>query len=131
VIGDIISPFKAVLGGSYRDIEARLHAAVRLRFELPPNLPRALEQTIKKADQTAAYFEAVELAGFSEAEAARFFGRPGNICVEAISPFLTPWPAKRAETRYLAALRTAMQWTEVREARARPAAQPALPEAPQ
>jgi 5'-deoxynucleotidase YfbR-like HD superfamily hydrolase len=109
VIGDIISPFKAVLGGSYRDIEARLHAAIRLRFGLPPNLPRALEQAIKKADQTAACFEAVELAGFSDSEAVRFFGHPGRIALAAISNLLTPWPAKRAEARYLAALRAAMR----------------------
>jgi 5'-deoxynucleotidase YfbR-like HD superfamily hydrolase len=129
VIGDIISPFKAVLGGSYREIEARLHIAVRLRFGLPPDLPRALEQLIKKADQTAAYFEAVELADFSEAEAARFFGRPGKIAIAAISPLMKPWPAKRAEARYLAALRSTTLKYAASGAEARPAGQAALSEA--
>src|SRR5437016_621650 len=35
VIGDMISPFKAVIGGSYKTIERRLLAAIHLRFGLP------------------------------------------------------------------------------------------------
>ena len=83
VIGDLISPFKAVIDDAYRLVEERLHQAVRLRFGLPANLPAAMRQRIKKADQAAAYFEAQALAGFSEAEAARYFGRPGAIRVGA------------------------------------------------
>src|SRR6188768_1346056 len=36
VISDMISPFKAVIGDSYKAVEARLMAAVYLRFGLPP-----------------------------------------------------------------------------------------------
>ena len=36
VIGDMISPFKAVLGGDYKGVENRLLAAIHLRFGLPP-----------------------------------------------------------------------------------------------
>jgi 5'-deoxynucleotidase YfbR-like HD superfamily hydrolase len=102
VIGDMISPFKAVLDGAYREIEARLQAAVHLRFGLPATLSEALRGRIKKADQVAAYHEAVSLAGFSEAEAARYFGRPGRIAPAALAEYLQPWPAKEAESRYLA-----------------------------
>ena len=35
VIGDMISPFKAVIGGAYKIVEARLLAAIHLRFGLP------------------------------------------------------------------------------------------------
>ncbi len=35
VIGDMISPFKAALGFSYRDFEQRLETAVHVRFGLP------------------------------------------------------------------------------------------------
>ena len=35
VIGDMISPFKAVLGDSYKDVEARLAYAIHARFGLP------------------------------------------------------------------------------------------------
>lgn len=105
VIGDLISPFKAVIDVAYREVETRLHAAVRLRFSLPPTLSSAVQGRIKKADQTAAYFEAVRLAGFSEAEAARFFGRPGGVDASRIADLLDPWPAKRAESNYLKAFK--------------------------
>src|SRR6204780_1790607 len=39
VVGDMISPFKAVIGGDYKAVEARLLAAVHLRFGLPPKAP--------------------------------------------------------------------------------------------
>ena len=76
-------------------MEERLQAAVQLRFGLPPRLPEGLGQRIKKADQVAAFWEAVRLAGFAEAEATRYFGRPGRIGLDAIGNFLDPWPAKR------------------------------------
>jgi 5'-deoxynucleotidase YfbR-like HD superfamily hydrolase len=106
VIGDIISPFKAVIDEAYREIEDRLHQAVRLRFGLPVALPLALRQRIKKADQTAAYFEALILAGFTEVEAVRFFGRPGGIRTDKIAALLQPWPTRQAETRFLQAFRS-------------------------
>ena len=34
VIGDMISPFKAVLGGDYKAVEQRLLAAIHIRFGL-------------------------------------------------------------------------------------------------
>ena len=105
VIGDLISPFKAVIDAPYRQIEERLHAVIRLRFGLPATLPAPILVRIKKADQAAAYFEAVRLAGFTDAEAARFFGRPGGVSVDAISDLLGPWPAKKAESLYLKAFR--------------------------
>ena len=40
VIGDMISPFKAVLGGDYKAVEKRLLAAIHIRFGLPPVLGR-------------------------------------------------------------------------------------------
>src|SRR5476651_2568489 len=32
VIGDMISPFKSVVGGGYKTVESRLEAAIHLRF---------------------------------------------------------------------------------------------------
>jgi 5'-deoxynucleotidase YfbR-like HD superfamily hydrolase len=105
VIGDLISPFKAVIDDAYREVEQRLHRAVRLRFGLPATLPEALHQRIKRADQVAAYFEAVELAGFAEAEAVRFFGRPGRITSRSLRGLIAPWPTSRAERAYLECVR--------------------------
>ncbi len=76
VIGDMISPFKAALGVNYKDFEARLEAAIHLRFGLPPKNPVAIKTLIKQADRACAYFEATQLAGFTRKESLGFFGKP-------------------------------------------------------
>jgi hypothetical protein len=100
VIGDMISPFKAVIGDSYKEVEKRLLAAIHLRFGLPAELPPAITTHIKEADRTAAYLEATRLAGFAAAEARRFFGRPPVYSAALERDYLTPWPADVAEARY-------------------------------
>ena len=96
-----ITPFKAVIGDSYKAVEARLLSAIHLRFGLPPKLPATQEKTIKQADRAAAYLEATRLAGFSEAEARKFFGAPPRLSPALERDYLTPWPAETAEGRYL------------------------------
>ncbi|MEM1038907.1 MAG: HD family hydrolase [Pseudomonadota bacterium] len=76
VIGDMISPFKAVMGGAYKEVEARLEAAIHLRHGLKAHPTAKLKKTIKQADRAVAYFEATHLAGFSLQEAEKFFERP-------------------------------------------------------
>lgn len=76
VIGDMISPFKAALGLDYKAFEAKLETAVHLRFGLPAQMPATVKGVIKRADIICAYFEAIQLAGFTEAEAKRYFGAP-------------------------------------------------------
>ena len=76
VIGDMISPVKAAVGPDYAALDARLAAAVHLRFGLPAELPRSVKMQIKRADRISAWLEATRIAGFSEAEADRFFGKP-------------------------------------------------------
>ena len=102
VVGDMISPFKAVIGGSYKAVERRLLAAIHIRFGLPVTLPAELTAQIKAADAGAAYLEATRLAGFQQAEARRFFGRGPKIAADAEADYLTPWPAGKAEKRFLA-----------------------------
>jgi 5'-deoxynucleotidase YfbR-like HD superfamily hydrolase len=99
VIGDMISPFKAVVGGGYKTVEKRLEAAVHLRFGLPSTTPAALKAKIKKADQVAAFFEATELAGFSHAEAVKFFGAPRGITLDMLD--VAPLPAIEAQRRFV------------------------------
>jgi len=97
VIGDMISPFKSALGETYKAFERRLEAAIHLRFGLPATLPDAIEKTIKRADRISAFYEAVQLAGFDETEARRFFGAPrgaGPLVIDAIS-------AEAAQAAYL------------------------------
>ena len=106
VIGDMISPFKAVLGDDYKAVEKRLLAAIHIRFGLPPVLPGDMTRQIKNADRGAAYLEATALAGFAEAEAKRLFGRNPGLTETARQDYLTPWSAAKAEKRFLAQFKT-------------------------
>lgn len=101
VIGDVISPFKAVLGGEYKAVEKRLLAAIHIRFGLPPQLSEEITKQIKAADCGAAFLEATELAGFSESEARRLFGRDPGLPEAMRREYLTPWTAAKAERRFL------------------------------
>jgi 5'-nucleotidase len=101
VIGDMISPFKAVIGGSYKVVEARLLAAIHLRFGLPPKHSEQILKIIKAADAGAAFLEATRLAGFSATEAQRFFGPPPKLSPAIERDYLTPWSAGTAEKRFL------------------------------
>jgi uncharacterized protein len=100
VIGDIISPFKAVLGDAYKGVEARILAAVMIRFGLPPEITGAVRTLTKEADAIAAYHEATRLAGFSLEEAERFFGRPVPL-PRPILALLEPWTTERAERDFV------------------------------
>jgi 5'-nucleotidase len=102
VIGDMISPFKAVLGEDYKAVEKRLLAAIHVRFGLPPQLDAAIVRQIKSADRGAAYLEATVLAGFSETEAKRLFGRDPGLPPSVRADYLSPWNAAKAEKRFLA-----------------------------
>ncbi|HEY7842144.1 MAG TPA: HD family hydrolase [Bradyrhizobium sp.] len=101
VIGDMISPFKAVLGGDYKVVEKRLLSAIHIRFGLPAELSANITQQIKNADRGAAYLEATMLAGFSESEARRLFGRDPGLPESVREDYLTPWNAAKAEKRFL------------------------------
>ena len=62
---------------------------------------------IKAADRGAAYLEATRLAGFSAAEARRFFGRRPVLSPAIERDYLTPWPAGIAEKRLSRTVRRA------------------------
>ena len=102
VIGDMISPFKAVIGDAYKAVERRLLTAIHLRFGLPAKSAPELDDLIKAADRAAGYLEATHLAGFDAAEARRFFGRPPVYSAAIERDYLTPWPAQTAQARFLA-----------------------------
>jgi uncharacterized protein len=101
VIGDMISPFKAIIGGSYKAVESRLLTAIHLRFGLPPTLPAELLAIIKASDRGAAFLEATVLAGFGVTEARRFFGARPALPAAVEKDYLTPWPAEVAKRRFL------------------------------
>ncbi|HEY4124216.1 MAG TPA: HD family hydrolase [Rhizomicrobium sp.] len=76
VIGDLISPFKAAVGIDYKAFENRLMSAIHIRFGLPPKPTIELLALLKKADIISAFHEATQLAGFTPAEAKKYFGMP-------------------------------------------------------
>jgi hypothetical protein len=101
VIGDMISPFKAVIGDAYRETEARILEAVLRRFGLSAPMTRIAHDLAKRADRAAAFHEASRLAGFTESEAREFFGEPFRLGAE-IASLLDPQPVDAIEKRFLA-----------------------------
>ena len=101
VIGDMISPLKAMLNDSYKAVELRILGAVMVRFGLPPVPSAPVLKLTKSADSVAAYHEAVTLAGFETEEARRFFGDRVPLFGD-LPTYLTPWSADEAKLRFLA-----------------------------
>ncbi|WP_039018396.1 YfbR-like 5'-deoxynucleotidase [Halocynthiibacter namhaensis] len=90
VIGDMISPVKSAVGPGYEELDARLMAAIHIRFGLPAQIPKTVKQAIKRADKISAWLEAIQLAGFSEAEANKIFGTPKSDTIKGLSLILRP-----------------------------------------
>ena len=106
VMGDIISPFKAAMGGNYKEVENRLLGAVHLHFALNAAAPVQVQRAIKRADREAAYHEAVNLAGFEVEEARKFFGEPTlpAFDLERFDQLIRPWPTREAHDRFVDAV---------------------------
>ena len=99
-------PDQPVQGGAVARLqafEARLLAAIHMRFGLPGVLPPDITKLIKRADKIAAYYEATSLAGFSVEEARRYFGQPRGLSPGRWSKLsrLTPLPAAEARGKFL------------------------------
>ncbi|MEO0918033.1 MAG: HD family hydrolase [Pseudomonadota bacterium] len=90
VIGDMISPVKAAVGPGYGELDERLASAIHLRFGLPARVPQTIKRRIKKADKISAWMEATQIAGFTEREATRFFGRPDPGVIDGLTIVLRP-----------------------------------------
>ena len=100
VIGDMISPVKAAVGPGYGALDDRLQGAINLRFGLSARTPARLKRAIKRADRQSAWLEAVQIAGFSRAEADRTFGRPDRTAIEDVT--IEPKPPADVRAAYLA-----------------------------
>jgi 5'-deoxynucleotidase YfbR-like HD superfamily hydrolase len=106
VMGDIISPFKAAMGGNYKEVENRLLGAIHLHFGLNASAPANVQKAVKRADKEAAYHEAVHLAGFEVGEARKFFGEPtlAAFDLERFDELIRPWPTREAHDRFVDAV---------------------------
>jgi 5'-deoxynucleotidase YfbR-like HD superfamily hydrolase len=90
VIGDMISPVKAAVGPGYEDLDKRLTAAIHIRFGLPAATPVQIKRQIKKADTLSAWMEATEIAGFTQTEANKIFGKPDHGLIDGLHIRLRP-----------------------------------------
>lgn len=100
VIGDLISPFKVVMGDAYKAVERRLLVAIHHRFGLPASTDATL---VKQADQIAAFCEATQLAGFSNEEAGLYFVRPSPDLqphLHGLDPLSAPQAARAFLARF-------------------------------
>ena len=99
VIGDMISPVKAAVGPGYGELDDRLTGAIHLKFGLPTKIPAVIKKQIKRADSLSAWLEAVQLAGFSQAEADKLFGKP--VLSDLPRRTLRPRPPMEVKGRFL------------------------------
>lgn len=90
VIGDMISPVKAAVGPSYGELDTRLTAAIHIRFGVPAQIPATVKKKIKAADKVSAWLEATRIAGFTEAEATKLFGKIDPVYAEKLDIHLRP-----------------------------------------
>lgn len=97
VIGDMISPVKSAVGPGYGVLDERLTAAVHLRFGLPSIIPIPVKKQIKQADKISAWLEATQIAGFTRAEADKFFGVPDEALASSLTIRLRPPLEVRAD----------------------------------
>jgi 5'-deoxynucleotidase YfbR-like HD superfamily hydrolase len=97
VIGDMISPVKAAVGPGYEGLDERLTTAIHIRFGLPAKIPVAVKKQIKKADKISAWMEATQIAGFTEAEADKIFGKIDEALTDGLSITLRPASDVRAD----------------------------------
>ncbi|MEL7252719.1 MAG: HD family hydrolase [Pseudomonadota bacterium] len=109
VIGDMISPVKNAVGPGYDELDKRLTAAIHIRYGLPAAIPVAVKKQIKKADKISAWMEATQLAGFTEDEANKFFGKPSETVMDGLSLILrSPMETREAYLARHATLLEAM-----------------------
>ncbi|MFQ5624498.1 MAG: HD domain-containing protein [Paracoccaceae bacterium] len=99
VIGDMISPVKATVGPGYAALDKRLTAAVHVRFGLPAEIPQTVKKQIKRADRYSAWLEAVQIAGFTEAEANRLFRAPTDAALRGLE--IRPRPPAAVKRDFL------------------------------
>lgn len=107
---DCISPLKPFLGAGFAELQARLAAAVALRYALPPWTPEA-KRAHKACDVALAAAEAVHVAGWTPEEVRGTLGiRVAVMAQDPLAgaygePAWRPWPPEVAAERFLAELR--------------------------
>ena len=107
---DCISPLKPFLGAAFAALQARLAAAVALRYALPPWTPEE-KRAHKVCDVALAAAEAVHVAGWTREEVRGTLGirvkvmEADPLAAAAGEEPWRPWAPEVAAARFLAELR--------------------------
>ena len=101
VIGDMISPFKAVLGGDYKAVEKRLLAAIHIRFGLPPELACRDHATDQGRRPRRGLSGGDAACGFCRSRSQAPVRQRSRPAARQPADYLTPWTAAKAEKRFL------------------------------
>ena len=101
VIGDMISPFKAAIGGDYKRIEARLKRAIHIRFGLPGELPEDLSRRDQDRRPSLGLCRGDHACRLLVAEARKLFGEP-DLPIGDFAASLEPMRPAAVEARFLA-----------------------------
>ena len=111
---DCISPLKPFLGPAFADLQARLAAAIAVRYQLPP-WTEAEKRAHKICDVAAAAAEAVHVAGWTRKEVRDALGiRAPVMDADPLAQLYReepwrPWPPEQAAARFLAKLRELLE----------------------
>ena len=73
---------------------------MHLRFGLPATLPAPIKKLIKRADGLSAWAEATQIAGFTTAEADRYFGAPPPGVLDGVQ--IAPRPPAEVRADFIA-----------------------------
>ena len=101
VIGDMISPFKAVIGDAYKAVERRLLTAIHLRFGLPAQSAPELEDSDQGRRPRGRLSRSDPARRFRSRRGAALLRPAAGISAAMERDYLKPWPAETAQARYL------------------------------
>ena len=97
----MISPFKAVIGDCYKAVEARLLAAIHLRFGLPAVPAESLRNLIKSGRPQRGLLRSHPARRLrNQPRRANSSAPPKPLSPALERDYLTPWPAETAEKRF-------------------------------
>ena len=102
VIGDMISPFKAVIGDSYKAVERRLLAAIHRRFGLPAQF-RARARASDQGGRSGSppFWKRRGSPAFPSPKRGASSAARRRIAPSMERDYLKPWPAETAQARYV------------------------------
>ena len=107
VMGDIISPFKAAMGGNYKEVENRLLGAVHLHFALNAAAPAAAAAADQEGGPGGGLSRGGPSRGVRGRRGAAVLRRAERCRRSSSTRFeqlIRPWPTREAHDRFVDAV---------------------------